>query len=43
MNWWEKWLKVTLYVTLTVLTICAWFLIFVVISYLGIFIYESIT
>ena len=43
MNWWEKWLKLTLYVAMTLLTILAWILIFVVISYLGIFIYESIT
>ena len=43
MNWWEKWLKATFYVSMTVLTIVAWILVFVVISYLGIFIYESIT
>lgn len=43
MNWWEKWLKLTFYASMTVLVVIAWILMFVVISYLGIFIYESIT
>lgn len=39
---WEKWLKVSAYVFMTILCICAWIILFVVISYLGIFIYEVI-
>ena len=42
MNWWEKWLHITVYVALTLLGIGAWALMLIIISYIGIFIYEAL-
>ena len=42
MNWWEKWFRITAYVAMTLLTVVAWILMFIIIGYIGIFIYEAL-